>query len=247
MRKKVWIPSTLILICLIAFIIFGWGYVPGIVANQISKMVKVRVSISYISLFPKTISIYGFVMGNPKGYKLSKSLKIGKASSKAFLTAYFKDNIVVDEVVLSDVYLGLEMEAPFNTNSNWTVILNNMSNGSKDSSNKKTLIKHLLIEDLQVDLIFRQGDQRPRKIKPIKKMEFFNVSSEGGVPANQLTNIIIREMMKEVLQNQLKSLMQEALSPNNALSPLKGLFSDREDILEGKETFPSLENMKNAL
>lgn len=229
--KKFWGIFIGCVVLVLVGIFFGWGYVPGILSKQISKMAKVKVTIGHISLLPKRIGVYDFVINNPKGSLIPKALKIKKTISKAPLSNYFKDDIVIDQITLSHVYLGLEFEKAFDTRSNWTEILDNINSSSKgdsQSKKKRVLIKNLVITDLNVDMVFRQGNQKVKRLKPIAYMEFHNLSSEGGIPSNQLTSLIINEMMKDVLQKKLQNLFKEALQPGggagNPIDSLKSLF-----------------------
>ena len=233
--KKLWGILIAVIIVIFAFGFFGWNYVPGMIAKRFSKVAKVKVTIGHLSLLPKKIGVYDFVISNPEGSLIPKALKVKKTIAKAPLGNYFKDDVVIDEIILSNVYLGLEFEKAFDTKSNWTTIMNNINSSSKsdpssseDTSKTRVLIKRLVINNLNVDMVFRQGNQKVKRLKPIRKMEFHNLSSEGGIPSNQLTSLIINEMMKDVLQKKLQNLFKEALQPggggSNSFGGLKSLF-----------------------
>ncbi|MCH9631605.1 MAG: hypothetical protein S4CHLAM37_16290 [Chlamydiia bacterium] len=231
--KKFWGILIAVIIVIFAVGFFGWNYVPGMIAKRVSKMAKVKVTIGHISLLPKKIGVYDFVMNNPKGSSIPRALKVKKTIAKAPISNYFKDDVVIDEITLSNVYLGLEFEKAFDTKSNWTTIINNINSSSKsdpdsseDNSKTTVLIKRLVITNLNVDMVFRQGNQKVKRLKPIPRMEFQNLSSEGGIPSNQLTSLIINEMMKDVLHKKLQNLFKEALQPGGSgSSPFGGLKS----------------------
>ena len=82
------------------------------------------------------------------------------------------------------------------------MILDQINRNSKhraEINSKSVLIKNLIITNLHVDMVFRQGNQKVKHLKPISYMEFHNLSSKGGIPSNQLTSLIINEMMKRCI------------------------------------------------
>ena len=53
-----------------------------------------------------------------------------------------------------------------------------------------------------------------RKLKPIKRLELNNISSEGGIPTAQIMDIIMSEMLRNVFSKEgLQNMLEGILSP----------------------------------
>lgn len=233
MRKITYflIPTVVLMFCLV---FFTWNYLPDWVAESLSKKMKVAVSIARFNFTPTSATVYQTTIGNPRGSTLPKALQVARLKAKAPLSRLFKQAIILDEVTLSDVYLGLEFDSMLSSQGNWSVIMNNLSSSLSNSSQKQSnslLIKYLAIENLKIDLVFKNDNKGVRHLKPIALMKFKNVSGEGGAVIDQLTNIVMGEILKEVFNvNNLKNMLNGILKPSNpGLSPLynsmKSFFS----------------------
>jgi len=224
---------------LFCLVFFTWNYLPYWVSNSLSNKMGVPVSIAHFNFTPRAIDVYKTTIGNPKGYVLSNALTVDSLEAKTPLSRFFKDTIVLDEVKLSDVYLGLEFDSMLNSRGNWSVIMNNLSaslNSESSKGSKNLLIKSLIIKNLQIDLIFKNDNKGIRHLKPIPLMAFNNISGEGGPLIDQLTNIVISEILKEVFSiNNLKNMLNGILRPSSqGISPLynslKSLFSQETEF-----------------
>lgn len=231
--KKLKSLSLLILILAFIVVFFGWNYLPYWISSDLSKKMGVDVSISYINFGPRKIGIYNVNVDNPSGYVLKQALDVKKLVSKASLTSYLKKDVLIDQITLSNAYLGLEINSPTDTTSNWTQIMNQLKTSLDRSGgeNKKIFIKSLIVENLNIDLVIKSTSKKVKRIKPIQRIEFKNISSEGSFPASQLTQIIMREVLKEVFSpenfgNMLKqSLENPVKGPEDVMNSLKSLFS----------------------
>lgn len=227
--------SILISLVIIVFAagFFVWNYFPNWAANTLTDRLGVSVSIGHVNFTPNSIGIYYLSVGNPPGSVQSKALKVQKIKTEAPLTRFLEKSIVVDKMTLSNLYLDLEFQTATDTRGNWTEIMNNLSKslGSPSKESKELLIKKLVVENLTIDLVFKQGDGRVRRLKPIPRMEFNNVSSSGDFPMGQLTNLILSEMLKEVFREEnLKNMLEQVLQTpgrgaNSFYNSIKQLFS----------------------
>ena len=155
------------------------------------------------------------------------------------MTHFFNKEIVIPTMTLDDMYLALEFEAPKSKKGNWTTIMQNLSDSSGPSEKSKdddrsVLIKHLILTNVDVDLAYKSTGQ-VRKLKPIARIDLYNISSKGGIPTAQIMNIVMSEVLRNIfsaenLQNMLQDIIKP--DPNQYLDKLKSLF-DRETFVEG--------------
>lgn len=229
----------LILIALLAAIILlflAWSRVPDIVANNLSKKLKVLVEIGDIDLSLKSIEVDKFEISNPSGYYLPRAFASDRIYIDAPITRYLHDSIEIDEIDLSNVYLGLEFDSPSGTKGNWTTLMQNVKN-AKEASNQKTskqtvLIRRLILTNVRTDLIYRNQGDKVRHLPVIKRIELKNISSEGGNVMDQIMNSALGEMLKEVfIEQNLKDFMDKILQPGgdnpvqDAIKQFRGFFN----------------------
>lgn len=238
--------STLIAILLIAII--GWTALPSWVSSALSKQAKVNVSIKAIRLLSPGVEVEELRIDNPKGSILPHALHIQTTRINTPLTRFFDNHIVIDSMTLNDVYLSLEFESQNSTRGNWSTIMQNLKQSNrleKAKAGKKgkttsVLIKKLIITNLNIDLVYQKGDRRVRKLKPIKRLELTNVSSEGGLPTAQIMDIILSEMLRNVFSTEgLKNMLEGVLSPGGGTESIegsiKGLFSKWIEKANGRD------------
>ena len=236
MRKWVKGISGLVLLGIIGgaiFLFLLWSRMPDIIASNLSKKLKVGVDIGNMSLSMNAIGVDRFQIYNPPGYKLPKAFSAEHIQIEAPVMHYFKDNIQIEEIDVSDVYIGLEFDSPKSTEGNWSAILNNAQSAQQEStksaSQKTVFIKRLLLTNIQADLLYR-SDGKVRRLKTIKKIELNNISSQGGNIGDQIMNSALGEAVKEIfVQENLKEVFDQFMNiPGNPakeyLGPLKSLF-----------------------
>jgi len=228
--------SIIILIALVAAVILfflAWSRVPDMLANNLSKKLGVSVSIDAMHLRPSTIEVDKLSIGNPRGYSLPKAFSAEEIDLKAPVTRYLSNDIVVEEVVVNDIYLGIEFDSTSGTTGNWSTIFAQYQKNADldDTDGKKVTIKRLVCKNIRSELLFKdQGNVK--KLPTIKQIVLTNISTEGGFPTDQLMSSILGQLIKEVfIQQKLNSMIKGLLldSPNNAvdkfLKPFKGIFN----------------------
>ena len=230
--------GIIVVLCLLG--VLAWNMLPTIVSHKLSKTAGVSVSIADIHFSSSKIKADNIRVGNPEGYdKTPRALSVDTFKLDVPLSHFFDDHIVINEMLLDDVYVGLEFDSPRSKNGNWTTIMDNVSKNTsseekeaKDKGETTTvLIKKLIITDLNIELAYKTGDNANRKLRPIERIELTNISSEGGVPTSQIMNIVMQETLrnifsKEGLQNMLEGVMNPSDKGKGAIDPLKGLFSN---------------------
>jgi len=237
MRKLIKGTLGVITLCLIGgaiFLFLFWSRLPDMIASNLSKRLQVGVEIGDISLSTNSIGIDRFVIHSPPRYKLPKAFSSEKIEVDASLTRYLKDNIEIEQIVVSDVYIGLEFESIKSTKGNWSTILANAQNAQDESSktassNKTVFIKRLLLTNIRVEL-FYQNEGKVKKLKTIPQIELKNISSQGGNIGDQLMNSALGQAVKEVfIQENLKDIFDQLLK--DPVSPVKEYLGPLKNFL----------------
>jgi uncharacterized protein involved in outer membrane biogenesis len=238
----------LIAIIILAAVIVGfifWSRVPDMLANNLSKKMKVSVAIDSIGLGWGKIDLKKIEIGNPTHSILSKAFSCNEINVSAPFTRYLDKHIVIDEIDLNDVYLGLEFDSANSTKGNWTTIMNNIQSttavgqvtkkkkeAAPEGEQRSVLIHRVILTNINVDVVYKKDHGKVKKLPTIPRMELTEISSEGGLPMDQITNSVLGEMLKQVfikenLKNMLQELMNQPANPiQQFLSPFKGLFSE---------------------
>lgn len=244
--------AGLIVIILLAATIIGfifWSRVPDMLANNLSKKMKVSVAIDSIGLGWGKIDLKKIEIGNPPKSILSKAFSCNEIDVYAPFTRYLDRHVVIDEIDLKDVYIGLEFESPKSTNGNWTTIMNNIQSSTAvgqtnqqkrqaqattPEKQRSVLIHRLILTNINVDVSYKKDGGKVRRLPQIPRMELTEISSEGGLPMDQIMNSILGEMLKQIfIQENLKNMLQELINPDSPiqqyLAPFKGLFGDAKE------------------
>jgi len=240
MRTFFKILASLVVICILAGVILFFlakSRLPDVVASKLSKTLQVSVEIGDINVGLNTVTVDNFEINNPRGYKLEHALTTKQIVVQAPLMNYTSNDIVIEEINMNNVYIGLEFESPKGTTGNWSTIMNSAKSAhaqsSKSSSEKTVLIKRLVLNNINADLLY-QSDGKVRHLTPISQIVLVNISSKGGDLTDQIMHSALGQMVKEIfVQENIKGYMDKIFEPlpggeenpvNGALKPLKGLF-----------------------
>lgn len=239
-----------LVVIFVAFVglFFLYSSAPSIIAYSLSDKTKVEVEIEDITLSPNSVVVEKFQMGNPisnntKSAHLAKAFSADRITVAAPLTNYLHDAIVIDEIMVQDIYVGLEFGSVSNPTGNWGEILGNLkkNTSSKDSSKEmkskkekssgSVLIKKLILTNINIDLLSPLTGGKVKKCAPIERLEFSDISSDGSGSIALVLELILSQALPVVLKNQgLGTLGVDAASSaegvvDSLLSPIKGWFT----------------------
>lgn len=240
----------LIIVAILAAVIVGfifWSRLPDMVSNNLSKKLKVAVEIDSFGLSWGKISAKNIQIGNPPGSILARAFTCQEIDVLAPFTSYLKKRVVIDEIALKDIYLGLEFDSASGTSGNWSRIMKNLqdstggissSTSKKDkskappapTSERSVLIHRIVLTNIDVDVVYRKEGGKVKKLPRIPRMELTEVSSEGGLPMDQILNSVLVQMLKEVfikenLNNMIKEFMDTPSPVQKYIQPFKGFFN----------------------
>ena len=229
------IVVAIIVVVIVAII--GWSRVPDIIANNLSKKLKVYVEIGSINLGWGEIKINKTEIGNPPGAVQPQAFKCREIDIIAPLTRFMDKQIVIDEIDVNDVFLDLEFDSAKGTKGNWSRIMGNLQQSTAAEPKQSTetprsvLIHKLVLTNIDVDVLYIKEGSKVIHLPQIDRIELYDISSEGGLPMDQLMNSVFGQMLKSVFQKQnLKNMMQDLIqnppdSIQKYLSPFKNMFN----------------------
>ncbi len=234
------IAGIIVVIFLVAIVIvfIGWGRVPDMLANNLSKKMKVYVGVGNIKLGWGEIKVNKFEIGNPPKSVLQQAFTCKEIIIDAPFSRYLNKNIVIDEINVNDVYLDLEFDSASGTSGNWSRIMSNFQSSSspKTASERTVLIHRLVFNTINTDVLYQKDGGKVKHLPTIDRIVLTDVSSEGGFPIQQITSSVLGQMLQSVfLKQNLKNMLQNILqSPTNPIQqfiePFKGLFgADAEE------------------
>ena len=228
---------VIVVLGLVILLFVAKTQLPDVVASNLARKLQVPVQIGDIDLSFRSIEISKLEIENPKAYQLPIAFGADIIMVKAPLTEYMHQHIVIDEITINNVYLGLEFESATSTDGNWTAIINRAKAAAEkdtdqDKKNNKTvLIRKIVLNNIQTDLIYRREGTRVKHLPVIDRIELNDISSEGGSALDQIMNSALGEMLKGVfIKQNLKNVLDQVFQPGNntiqdVLKPLKGLFN----------------------
>jgi hypothetical protein len=218
-----------IIVVLLIAVYFFWKTVPHRVSSFLTQQAKVKIVIKDIDLSFHTLTVKNLSVGNTAGSILPSALRVNQTTISAPLRSYFKDIIVIEELVLDDIYLGLEFDSAKGASGNWTEIMRNLQKASEQDDTgkvRKVLIKTVILKDINAEMVFRKGDQRIKRLPSIQQIVLHNISSEGKSLSLELMNSVLGQMLQNVfVQENIKNMLEGVINIpgktlDKVLSPL---------------------------
>lgn len=222
------------LVLIFVAVFFAWNMFPSWISAKLSKEAGVTVTICDMRPSFDAIKIDRLNVGNPPGRVLSRALSVQSTYAKAPLTHFLEEEIVIPYMNLKEIYVGLEFDSRTSKKGNWTTIMENLKRATSDPARAKRslLIKKLVLENLDIELAYTNERGKTKKLKTIKKIEFNNVSSTGGVPTAQIMHLIMKQALLEIFSiENIQNMLQDVLTPSNGIKKtLKGLLGESHEV-----------------
>lgn len=214
--------TALIVLIVVVGVVVGyifWSRLPDMIASRLSHSLRVPVSIEELNAHWNEIDILNIQVSNPAKSVLSRAFSCQTLKVQAPFANYIKNRVIIDEISLDAVYLSLEFNSATTTSGNWTTLMSHLqSSTSSTPSTRSVLIRKLVITNLDVDVVYRKEGGKVKHLPRIPRMELVNISSEGGLPMDQLMNSVLGEMLKEVfIKQNLNNMFQELIKPDGPL------------------------------
>lgn len=212
---------------IIGVLFFAWKKAPDFIASKLSDKMQVEVKIQDIGLSTNEVKVQKVEIANPAGSTLPKAFTVDTVQVDAPLTNYVKDQIVIDQVALNNIYISLELASANGMAGNWGKIIDNIKQTSgpqetKAENNKSILIKKLVLTNINVDLVNGLLGGKVQKLDPIPRLEFENVSSVSGVPLEQVISLIVTAVLKqENVGNFIEKAIENPKEMLDQINPFK--------------------------
>ncbi|WP_420421001.1 hypothetical protein [Simkania sp.] len=227
--------KVLLIIFFLVVIIAGVGYLAydnaaTILAKIIAHKTHVAVTIDSIDFKKEEFTIHDFQMANPKGTRLPTALRVQTIDVKAAYKRYFENPIEINEIHLDNVYVNIQIYDKDQTRGNWQTIMGNIDHDNKSplSVEREAIIRRLLLTNIRIDLILSDG--KLHQLSPIERLEFNDITSERGIPTQEIAEIIVQKMMHQIfLEKGLKTIIEAPVDV------IKGFFPFFGHLLEDDE------------
>jgi hypothetical protein len=184
------------------FIYFKEFSLPGFVSDKLTAMMKVNVKLEGLDLGFKQVEADGLSILNPKGFNLPKAMSINSILIQAPWTAFFKNDIEIDQLELSEIYVGVEFLNKSSKQGNWSEIMTNLQAAAPkqpaSSSGKHVHIKKCILTNLQVELAYSTGNPGPKLYPLIKRLEINDIDSRNGLPLQEISQAILNATLKQI-------------------------------------------------
>jgi hypothetical protein len=184
-----------------------------ILAKIISRKTHVAVTVEKIKYSKDSFTIYDLQLANPKGARLPTALKTESIQVDAPYSHYFKNQIVIDEILVSNSYVNIQMYNKEQTKGNWQTIFSHMEENHRSpfSIERTALIKKLVLTNIKIDLILADGSLY--HLSPIDRLEFDNLNSDKGIPIEEISEIIVQKMMGKIfIEKGLKAIIEAPIN-----------------------------------
>jgi hypothetical protein len=203
------------LLCLAVIFAVFWASAPYLFSKQLGKALEVPVKTNRLTVSASEVDITQLHISNPEGSVLPTAFTAKTFRIFTPFLNYFKEEIVIEEIVLDQIYLTIEFNAAGSKQGNWTTLMGNLKNSTKQGDqNKKVLIKKLVLTDITTDLVFDRHTGRVRNLPHIGRMEFANVSSQGGLPMHQIMSSVLGSMLYDIFEAyEINQIIEDILMP----------------------------------
>lgn len=223
-----------ILLSLITFGVVVWSGMSNMVADSLSKAFGVKVTVGEINLEAQKTTITKIAIANPPCcQRLANALTAETMTINAPWTAFMSKDVVIDEIVLDNVYIGFEFKSIKGTDGNWSAIFKSMQSAKDTAPNqhKQTLlIRRLVLKNINADVVFDDRNT-VHHLSPTRQVVLTNISSQEGLSMDQLQRSELGKKLKSIFVKEnanemLKKFLQNPTSPIQEVvpGPFKGLF-----------------------
>lgn len=248
--------GLLLIIVLVMSLVMIYLKLGALISFDLSRKLGVDVAIEEILLRPTRIEIKNMQINNPTGYQeLPFALKVNAISLQTPLSNFFKKQIMINEIALTNIELGLIFDSISNTDGNWTKIISNILSYTAAMQNKEleersVEIRTIALKNIDTQVFYKEPLEGPIVLPNIDVMEFYDIKSNGSLPINQIANSVLVKMLESVfikqnLKNMLNNVITLPVKPlEYLLFPFTELF--RKKVEEPPENPTPLEPLKKV-
>jgi hypothetical protein len=221
---KKWLLGILIVI--VGVIIAFWLLKAPIVSGYLSDKMGVPVSIGSLSIRPSHTHFKNFQIDNPRGFKKKAAFSSQDIAIDYDFHQLFQDPVVLDQIVLDNVYLNIEILAKNGKKTNWSEIGKKIAQHAQKQMQvqRGMVIKSLVLTNITVEVSGLKFIPI-LKIPPVQhfdRWDFGEVDSRSGFPTQELIEKIFG---KAGVLDYIQGVFDQVQKLQKSLSPMK-LFGD---------------------
>ncbi len=234
------IKATLIIVGLIIAFQLCVSIGTIILTNSLSRKMRVKVEIDNVDISWRKVSVNGITIHNLQGSILPYAFKADNITIKTPFHEYFGKHTVIDDIILDNVYLGLEFDSISGETGNWTRIMTNLRCASEKDEMKKhygdheVFIKNIYVNDVQAQVTYRDKDTII-DLPHIESMDFHDLSSEGEEVSYQIMNSVLGETLVSIFIRQNIGNMLKHGALNYLFFPFSLFMYSDKDAPQGED------------
>jgi len=233
MIKKLILLAVVAVILIVGGVLVGvYLYMDSLVRDGIvygttqATGTPTQLSSARLGLFQGTLDLDNLVIGNPQGFVSEQFLTLSEGGVTVSLGSLRSDHVRVPLITFDGVDIHLERK---DQRENFRVILEHMQQLSRqsqqapaDQPGKQYTVEKLVIQNTTIHVNGYPMVTRPIQLPPIV-LENIGSGTDRGVVLSQLSGIILREVMNQVMANpgELPAALLGSLS--GGLEGLSGL------------------------
>ena len=172
----------------------AWVYRVEVAVHMLSDQLGVPVKIHTLEIYSQGADLLQVWVGNPPD---SRSQTAFSAASIHVQTPVFQilaDPLIIDEIIINDIFIGVEYYNKKKSQSNWATILEEKSS---QKPSRDYLIRTLRFNRMTVDVMQANGT---KKSYTLPEMEFHNISSATGFPVGEIEKAIFQQVLQGLIQ-----------------------------------------------
>ena len=174
----------------------AWVYRADVAAQLLARELGVPVTIDALSIHPQGSEISQVWIGNPPHSRTPTAFSAKQIAIQTTFPQLVADPLLIDEIVVSDILIGVEYYDSKKRQNNWQVILGEPE-ASPVKSSRDYLIRTLRLERMEIQIVQANGS---KKTYTLPMMEFHNISAETGFPVGEIEKAIFKQVLQGLIQ-----------------------------------------------
>lgn len=215
--KKFLVILGIFILAMVATGVLSWVNKAKLAAYFMARELHVPVKIESLDMARGKTDIAKLWIGNPSHSQTPTAFSSEKIGITATWGELFGNPLTIEDIVIEDIFVGLEYYDGSGIDNNWAKILRQEHKVQK--TEKDYIIKRLVVRNLTVQLTKANG--KVQRFPAIDEMVFYNITSETGFPIQDVEKAILDIMMQGIFKRLGLEQLLDTIVPGG--SPLKYL------------------------
>lgn len=209
--KKIIKSIAALVVLLVVFVLAVFFYIDTIAKTAIQSGaqyalgVEVTLGSADVGLLSGEFAMQDLKIANPDGFQSPHFLHLENGNTQVTLSSISENTVVLPMLTLAGIDMHLEKKGD---KSNYDVIFENLSRFNSEDKpqkedGKKFIIREVLLKDIvvhvEVDLLLSGETKLDLPIDEIR-MENVGSDSDGGVLLSELTSVLMKQLMLEIVK-----------------------------------------------